>query len=239
MITFTQLEKMGRLGNQLFQISATMSLALKNNDSYGFYNWSYKNLFNLDFCFFETIEPKMTYKENGFHYTPIPYKQDMDLVGYFQSEKYFREHKNLIIETLTPRYESDPEDGLCGIHVRRGDYLNLKDYHYNLNLDYYHRAMSEVNAKKYIIFSDDIKWCKSNFIGKQFIFSEGKKEHEDLAIMAKKCEHMIIANSSFSWWGAYLNKNQNKIVIAPKTWFGPELKGHDTKDLLPENWIKI
>ena len=160
----------------------------------------------------------------------------MDLFGFFQSEKYFIEHKNLIKDLLTPTLEHSTKENLCGIHVRRGDYVNNPAY-VNLDMDYYNKAMSAINSSKYIIFSDDINWCKNNFKGSKFSFSESNDPVTDLALMAKKCEHIIMANSSFSWWGAYLNNNDNKKIIAPKNWFG-NLK-HDIKDLIPNEYIKI
>jgi hypothetical protein len=226
------------LGNSLFQCAATISLALDNNDSYGFPKWEYAPHFNLDFCFFDNINVVNSFQEPGFAYTKIPYKNNLDLKGFFQSEKYFINHKDMILDLLTPKYEVSPEDGFCGIHVRRGDYINLKDCYAQLGMDYYSMAMGKVKANRYVIFSDDIGWCKRNFIGNQFEFSENKQPHEDLAIMAKRCSSIIMANSSFSWWGAYLNKNPDKVIIAPNKWFGPKLP-HDTKDLIPNEWVRI
>lgn len=238
MITFSELGKLGRLGNQLFQISATIATALENNDSYGFPNWEYEEHFNLEHCFFENIKYEKVYHEANFHYSKIPYTKNLNLKGYFQSEKYFFEYKDLIKEYLTPKLKVKEEDGLCGIHVRRGDYLKLKDCYAQLDMSYYSGAMKKSGCNKFIIFSDDIDWCKQNFKGKQFEFSENKKPHEDLAIMINQCCGLVMANSSFSWWGAYLNKNTNKKIIAPCKWFGSKLP-HDIKDLLPYSWIKI
>lgn len=238
MITFSQLGKQGRLGNQLFQVACTVSTALSNNDSYGFYPWEYSKYFNLDFCYFDQIKFDKTYKEPCFHYSSIPYSPNMDLLGFFQSEKYFLNHKELIMDLLTPNLEAKEEEGLCGIHVRRGDYLNNPAY-INLNMDYYFKAINVVKSKKYLIFSDDIEWCKKNFKGDKFLFSNETNPVNDLTDMAKRCENMIISNSSFSWWGAYLNKNPNKIIVAPQKWFGPKLSDHNTKDLLPNSWVQI
>ena len=238
MITFSELGKWGRLGNSLFEIAATISLALKNNDSYGFPNWEYKDHFNLNYCYFNSIKVEKIYKEPCFQYKEIPYSKNLDLRGYFQSEKYFIEYKDLILDLLSPKYEVKPESGSCGIHVRRGDYLSLKDCYHQLDMLYYSKAIDRIKAKKYIIFSDDINWCKNNFKGSMFEFSESKTPYEDLAIMSKRCENLIIANSSFSWWGAYLNNNPNKIIIAPQKWFGPKLP-HNIQDLLPSEWYKI
>jgi len=241
MITFGDLGNLGRLGNQLFQISATISYALKNNDSYGFPTWKHEDHFDLKYCFFDNIKVEKTYAEPYFHYCEIPkisYKYNLNLSGYFQSERYFFEHRDLIKELLTPKIEIKRESGLCGIHVRRGDYVNLTDCYVQLGMDYYLEAMRRSGCNKFLIFSDDIWWCKQNFKGNQFEFSENKKDYEDLAIMAKRCEHNIMANSSFSWWGSYLNDNCDKKIIAPARWFGPKLQ-HNTKDLIPKEWILI
>ena len=88
-----------------------------------------------------------------------------------------------------------------------------------------------------MVFSDDIEWCKHNFIGEEFIFAEDTNPVTALSLQLS-CANNIIANSSFSWWAAYLNKNPSKIVIAPQKWFGPNL-AHDTKDLLPKEWARI
>ena len=237
MITFSNLGQMGRLGNQLFQMSTVIALATRHNDKYVFPPWKYENSFNLHSCFSSNIVSTETYREPSFTYTPIHYKPNINLFGYFQSEKYFAEHKNIISSLLTPKTVHSTIPGCTSIHVRRGDYLNLTKEYEQLDMNYYGGAMRITNSPRYMIFSDDIGWCKTQFVGNQFIFSEGKSEVEDLALMLS-CEHNIIANSSFSWWGAWLNKNPSKIVVAPHSWFGPALP-HDTKDLLPETWIKI
>ena len=93
------------------------------------------------------------------------------------------------------------------------------------------------NCDNFLIFSDDIVWCKNNFVGDKFIFIEGEEDYIDLWLMSL-CNHNIIANSSFSWWGAWLNKNNNKTVIAPKNWFGPNKK-LDPTDLYCKDWLVI
>ncbi len=237
MISFKQLGSMGRLGNQLFQIATTIALAERNNDKYIFPNWEYSKYFNLYDCFSDNINTSSTYLEPRFEYSPIPYKPNLNIQGFFQSDKYFIDHQDLIQQLLTPRIGFGINYDCTSIHIRRGDYLQLNQEYVQLNIDYYKRGMEITDTKNYIIFSDDIAWCKDNFKGKNIIFSEGKSPVEDLALMLS-CEKNIIANSSFSWWGAYLNKNPSKIVIAPQRWFGPKLS-HNIKDLLPEAWIKI
>lgn len=236
MISFRDLGQMGRLGNQLFQIAATIALAERNNDKYVFPRWEYENHFSLYDCFSTSIETTETFRETGFVYAPIVYRSNMNLNGFFQSEKYFEDQKDLIYYSLTPKIGFGIKYNHASIHVRRGDYLHLTNEYQQLNMDYYQKAMETIKAKNYIIFSDDINWCKENFRGDNISYAQGSVV-EDLALMLS-CEHNIIANSSFSWWGAYLNKNPSKIVVAPQHWFGPALP-HNTKDLIPDRWLKI
>ena len=94
-------------------------------------------------------------------------------------------------------------------------------------------------SDKYMIFSDDLDWCKATFVGEQFHFSEERDPVKDLGNMIS-CLNHIVANSSFSWWGAWLCPNEDKKVVAPKIWFGPKLAPtHDTKDLIPNKWIRV
>jgi hypothetical protein len=236
-ISFSELGKMGRLGNQCFQVAATVALALRNNDKYIFPNWEYEKFFNLSGCFATSIANTHTYTEPHFHYAPVPYQPNMDIRGYFQSWRYFDDCQDIIQNLLTPKIGYGIKYNHTSIHVRRGDYVGQPQNYISLGMDYYHKAMNIIKSKYYIVVSDDIEWCKKNFSGEQFIFSEGKSPVEDLALQIA-CEHNIICNSSFSWWGGCLNKNPSKIVVAPNKWFGPGLP-HNTQNLLPSAWIKI
>jgi len=102
---------------------------------------------------------------------------------------------------------------------------------------YYIKAMERLKDKTdvFVVFSDDIEWCKQNFSNAVFI--ENEKDYVEVYLMSL-CDNHIISNSSFSWWGAWMNKNENKTVIGPQIWFGPGI-GHRTSDILPDNWIKI
>ncbi len=237
-ITFSQLGKMGRLGNCLFQISTTIATAKQNKTDYLFPHWEYEKDFNLHSCFSSHINPTKTYQEKAFHYDPIPPTQHTDLVGYWQSWRYFESCKNDILNLFTPIHHFEREPGLCSIHVRRGDYLKFQDCHPLMEMNYYTRAMEKSGCQKFLMFSDDMEWVKKWFVGDIYEYSENTDPAVDLAMMVKRCESNIICNSSFSWWGAYLNQSQNKTVVAPQKWFGPKLP-HNTKDLLPEEWIKI
>jgi hypothetical protein len=177
------------------------------------------------------------------------------LVGYWQSEKYFQnvsqqirkdfsfalpiENENLEIAKQIERTNS------VSLHVRRGDYTNSKNTAtYNIcSLDYYNEAIKYITERTidpYLyVFSDDINWVKTNLkidLPCEFVdHNKGVNSFNDMRLMSF-CDHNIIANSSFSWWGAWLNSNKNKIVVAPSLWFA---NGTNEKDLTPQSWVKI
>lgn len=202
---------------------------------------------------------KYLLKEDSFEFNEIYKnwnKKNIYMIGYFQSEKYFKEIENIIKnefkiknELLSEKIKKITKElneiESVSIHVRRGDYvsnLSTNKYHGVLPIGYYKKAIDIINKKinnpTFYLFSDDIEWCKNNLkdLSNNMVFVEKQKDYEDLELM-KNCKHNIIANSSFSWWGAWLNENPKKIVIAPNDWFAN--KNINTKDLIPETWIKI
>lgn len=232
----------GRLGNKMFVIATAIAIAKDCGDECILPDWKYKDIFpNIKV---NSICVDNDYTEPYYHYTPIKYSNNMSLNGYFQSYKYFDSYKDVLLNyylkmNIRPELNNLYDyNNIISIHIRRTDYLNLKEYHTNLPTSYYISAIKTLShGKKILVFSDDIPWCKSVMTSKSFIFSEGLKDYEDLYVMSL-CKHNIIANSSFSWWAAYMNKNKDKKVIAPKQWFGPACK-HDTRDLIPKDWILI
>lgn len=251
---------MGGLGNQMFQVATATSLALDNDDEIIF---SHKNVGDMKhkrpsfyrenvykhINFTEFVKYKTVFKEREFSYSPIPYTPNMCIYGYFQSEKYFTHNRNhiqkLFIDNETymrvrNKYNNILKDTeIVSLHIRRGDYVNLQNYHPTCTLEYYCNAMELFPDVTYLIFSDDILWCKLNLpLGPKYIFIEGNEDYEDLYLMSM-CNHNIIANSSFSWWAAWLNENENKKVIAPQIWFGPSSNHLDTKDLYCEGWAVL
>ena len=129
------------------------------------------------------------------------------------------------------------------LHIRRTDYIANSDNHFNLPLYYYKAALEHFDSNRnVIVFSDDPAWCQEQdlFSDDRFMISENTDNRVDLCLMSL-CNDFIIANSSFSWWGAWLSQNKNKKVIAPVQWFGKTgyTKNHDTKDLIPNDWIRI
>ena len=129
------------------------------------------------------------------------------------------------------------------LHVRRGDYIKNAENHFNLPRAYYEAALSKFDANRnVIVFSDDPVWChdEGTFVDDRFIISENEDNRVDLCLMSL-CDDFIIANSSYSWWGAWLSTNKDKTVIAPAQWFGKTgyTKDHNTKDLIPNDWTII
>ena len=175
------------------------------------------------------------------------------LDGYFQSEQYFIKYQNQIrnefelladLKAMTTKTISHiQQTESVSVHIRRGDYVN-NPLHDTDKERFYKTAMALIEKQfenpVYFVFSDDIKWAKENFSANKetiFIdFNDASTNFEDLKLMSS-CKHNIIANSSFSWWGAWLNENPDKIVIAPKLWFNDN--SINSRDIIPESWIKL
>jgi hypothetical protein len=248
----------GGLGNYMFQVAAAYSLSIDNNDtlildekrSIKVHNdiSNYKNNIFRNFTF---GSPNISsyHNEPFFHYKEIPYQPNLLLSGYFQSEKYFVKNRKKILELfsiddysqeiINKKYNHINFNDSCSLHIRRGDYLRYPNIHPVCSTEYYEKSVNLINSKTILIFSDDLNWCKENlsFKDKDLIFIKNNPDYIDLWLMSL-CSENIIANSTFSWWGSWLNKNINKNTIVPNIWFGNKLN-HDTKDLIPDKWIKI
>jgi hypothetical protein len=198
-------------------------------------------------------------REPHFHFFPkaLHAPSNTYLDGYWQSEKYFSGIKEILQKEFTPNkplsagsallLERIKKEKLISIHVRRTDYVTIQhisQYHGACTAEYYQQAIEIISNKidnpSFIVFSDEPEWFRRNMrITYPVIYADentGKRNFEDLFLMSK-CAHNIIANSSFSWWGAWLNNNPVKNVIAPKKWFNNEFK--DTGDLIPGTWQRI
>lgn len=182
------------------------------------------------------------------------------LQGYWGSEKYFSNIKEEIRKEFTLREKiSDNSAMWCerikrenctvSMHIRRGDYINVaanKNIFESLQSEYYQKAINLIKEKcdvsAIFVFSNDILWCREHLkFDIPVYYVDGNDEdngHEDLYLMSQ-CTHNIIANSTFSWWGAWLNNNENKIVICPKRFYKLNDKWHDSTDLCPKEWISI
>ena len=239
MITFSRLGNYGRLGNQMFQYASIIGIAMKNNFDYCFplTGTEISKRFNLT-AKDETVRKKQVelYK---FSFEPKMFQlpDNLDYCGYFQTEKYFEHCEDFIRKEYSFKEEVTEvvdewfaEQEYVSVHVRRGDYLDISDVHPALSLDWYHEAMNYFPDKKFLIFSDDLDWCKQTFSGHEF--SPFDNEGQDMYAMSK-CNGHIIANSSFSWWGAWLGKGK---TIAPKIWFGPH-GPQDWQDIYCSDWV--
>jgi hypothetical protein len=265
MISHKSIGYSGRLGNQMFQYAALKAVSLKtgldyylpNNTNikydgaYDFTNnkWISYRLDLLD-CFdikCSLLDKKLPnlYQEQKFTFESEIYNiQDNTAIeGYFQSYKYFNDYKNEILKEFTfksvilekcKQFISQYPNSVA-IHVRRGDYVKHPGF-WTITPEYIQEALQYFNDDEYtfLIFSDDIEWCKHIF-PEGVIFVEGNNQFEDLCLMSL-CKHNIISNSSYSWWGAYLNQNENKRIIAPSNWF---TNPKPLNDLYPNNWIII
>lgn len=196
------------------------------------------------------IQTQNIYQEQSFHFdiNVFNINDNTDLHGYYQSDKYFNHCSDLIRAEFTFKKHIldkcidllSPYSNTVSIHVRRGDYVGLQNHHPLVTAEYYQSALMNYfgdNEYTFLIFSDDINWCKEVF-PEGVIFMEGNTQFEDMCLMSL-CKHNIIANSSFSWWAAWLNNNKDKKVIAPKNWFGPAYYHYNTNDLYPSNYIKL
>lgn len=243
MITCSVVGNMGRLGNQLFQIATTVAYALDNGQEYMFPRWDYQDYINLPIgtpiSYYEPVN------EINLRYNELPrHTCNVNLHGHFLSTKYFQHRKKELVDLLRPK---DIKCSVlpygvpsCSIHVRRGDYLNPEqlEAHGVMPMSYYEKAMDIVREKHpdviFYVLSDDITWCMENFKGCNFVHHE--KDIEDLIFMTR-CQHHIISNSTFGWWGAWLScHSYGKTVVAPRQWFA-KTEGWD--DLYEPYWTVI
>jgi hypothetical protein len=198
-------------------------------------------------------------RESGFPFEPAVLKapDNSYLIGYWQSEKYFPSVRAELLEDFTLKHEPDAANAktaaeiaavtAVSLHVRRGDYVtnaNAAKFHGMTSLEYYREAIKQmagqVKEPHFFVFSDDPGWCRENLkfdLPMTFVTNNsGDKGYEDMRLMSQ-CRHHIIANSSFSWWGAWLNPRADKIVLAPGRWFNDSTV--DTRDIYAQGWVKI
>ena len=263
MIGFNHLGIVGRLGNQMFQYAALRGIADKHGYDFTIPESDFNDEWN-DHQLFEVFDlPNLKNRgrvadkflqERQFNYDPELVEQcpdDVSLYGYFQTERYFSHIADSIKEDFTFKKDvvenckevmeelSEP----IALHVRRTDYVEKSQDHPPCSLKYYHEALKRFHEKRpVVIFSDDVKWCKEQEIFKpdRFLVSETDNNVYDLCMMTM-CDDYIIANSSFSWWGAWLSHNPDPTVIAPKKWFGDTgyTAKNNTEDICPDRWVKI
>jgi hypothetical protein len=278
------IELCGGLGNQMFQIFATLAYSFeykipfwfKNNKCFPSYTTRYPYwdslFFELKPYVYDEVPNKeiKLIKERVFNYCEIPFKnqtnENIVLSGYFQSYKYFDKHFKTIYDTLRfedkkinlkKKYAHLNFDKTISMHFRLGDYFNFPDIHPIVTYSYYYNSLKYIvlnnsekqnnfsvmyfhennNARDINIVNSVINTLRNEFQTVEFLESPEMSDWETLLLMSF-CKHNIIANSSFSWWGAYLNNNENKIVTYPHRWFGNGCS-HNTSDLCPQQWVCV
>ena len=189
-------------------------------------------------------------KRSSYFDASVFKNDDVYLDGYWQNELYFSDIREELLRDLTSissmselgvvYMEGIKKSNSVSLHVRRGNYLNLKNFNV-LDINYYMKAVEymrkNVEKPTFYIFSDDLEWCKNSlgFLDNCIFVDSTKTEIDDLKLMSF-CKHNIIANSSFSWWGAWLNQNCKKTVIAPKGWL---LNDPSSSNVILSDWVKM
>lgn len=239
----------GRLGNFLFSTAALISYAKKNrldfcvpartNDHY----WNPVYLQHL-------TSPRWRYndrhavilnEETGYRYADLAFQEEwryrqIEMRGYFQNPLYFEHDREDILKTFGYHWELNK--GFVSVHVRRGDYLTLTDKHPAVTVEWYLEAMSMFEGYQFIFFSDDIQWCKDTFAHRPDCSFHSGSEVEDLVALSH-CEHHINSASTFSWMGAWMNRNGEKRVVLPKQWLMPSHSNQWTEEIVPKTWTRI
>jgi len=198
-------------------------------------------------------------RERGFNYNSsyLNPEDENYMIGFFQSEKYFKNIRSLLLKEFTIQGDTSNyyktlakkitnTNCSCSIHIRRGDYLSDRyvKTHHVCDLEYFIRAISVVESKYldvvFFVFSDDINWAQSKFKKENLVFIDGDNRYpqEDMHLMSL-CKHNILSNSSYSWWGAWLNQNESKEIFIPKKWFKDETLEKQSVDIPCPEWKRV
>lgn len=283
-ISYDGLGSNGRIGNQMFQYASLRGIA--KNKGYDFLIPPENHGGKTNYCLFDCFK-MIGVQENNKGFGEFSNQHDdkdhfnfseelfnncpdnINLDGYYQTEKYFKNVEKEIRKDFQFKDEiynqcKEIIDGIGNpifLHVRRGDYVRVQQWHPLMSIEYYEEALKKFDKDvPVVVLSDDFRWCQEQEIFKpdRFFISEsdvkfnnkmqmgdGKMEHSlvgfwDMCLMSL-CDGAIIANSTFSWWGAWLQKNKNKKVITPnpKKWFGPMYSNWNMDDIIPESWEAI
>lgn len=262
MITYNTIGRHGRFGNQMFQYATLYAVAKENSYEFGVPSVNRSPDEYVDYCLpdcFKNLSAKDStgliqknyVKEKSFSFDEsiISIQDGTDISGYFQTEKYFKKYKNDLlkefdfyqdIKTKASKIRSSVTDPIISLHIRLGDYLYLTDSHPVCSEEYYKNALAELPKDVLIyIFSDDIYKASNIFksLDRKYIFPETNDKYVDMCLMTM-CDYHIMANSSFSWWGAWLSNS--KKIIAPSKWFGinPNMP-RDWSDIYCKEWILL
>jgi hypothetical protein len=262
----------GRMGNQLFVIATAYAHALDNDQDLAIPECNIGKLIagsaRLKIMSREALPvATTTHKEPHYNYDPLPRVHNPNVLalhGFFQSYRYFHHHRQAILDLFYPgdaiyedarRSMRELGSNLVALCVRRGDYVQKSDFHTVQPMSYYDNAVARFRGCQFAVVSDDIPWCKENLRYPNLSFVTEHDSWKKLWMMSF-CDHHIIANSSYHWWGAYLNRKPDKKsfwqggflnrkadkrVVAPRQWFGPaagQLQERSLK-MAPPAWPRI
>ncbi len=245
-------ELKGGMGNQMFEYAAGLAASIKDGSE-----------LKLNVAHFDLPNNPRIYSLGLWKgVTEELTREEPQMRGFYQSEKYFKGLRTLLLERFSPLFVMPEElsdvaailprisERSVFVTVRRGDYIGSKN-HFNLGMDYYEEVAKIIKKKVidpvFLVFSDDPEWCRTNFRmpGRTIIagnFDQTRPGHlgrEDAELwLMSRCRHGIMANSSYSWWGAYLNQREDGIVIAPKNWFTAE-SGLDSSEIILDRWTTL
>jgi len=251
---------MGGLGNQMFQISHAMCQGWKNNIPIIFKCESFTpmqanqptkyvdNIFrNITFLNFTSQTKRIN---TPWEYVDLSFdlESPIEFYGYFQSSKNFYgfgdrlselfQPTNEFIEKIYRDFSEIKKENTISIHIRRGDYLSIGAILPTIGKSYIDECLNKIGNYDHIfIFSDDVNWVKENLNYENSTIVDSLEDYEDLWFISL-CKINVMSNSSFSWWGTFLNKNKNKETYAPSIWFGPNGE-RNYSDIYENNWIKI
>ena len=223
----------------------------KINKSNKYFHWIAKKLQKMNISINEKF-----YEKNEFFFDEEIFSISKNSIdGYWQSYKYFEDIRETLINEFTLKEDLNLKNkdvlklinstNSVSIHIRRGDYLNVsknKSIYNVFGMEYYQKAINYIKENVenpcFFVFSDDINWCVENFTidNVHYVDANTTSNFECDMVLMSQCEHNIIANSTFSWWGAWLNNNENKEVVAPKKWINAL---NNINDILPKNWIRL
>ncbi|MBR2648435.1 MAG: alpha-1,2-fucosyltransferase [Sediminibacterium sp.] len=209
---------------------------------------------------FKTQPIVINEKSLEFNSSYLQIRNNRYLIGYWQSEKYFINIESFLRKELMIKIEPSAinlqilkeiktNNQSVSLHIRRGNYVNVESVnkvHGTTKLNYYYEAIKTIakicEQPVFYIFSDDINWAKENLkLSYKHVYidhNSAKKDYEDLRLMSA-CKHNILANSTFSWWGAWLNVNKEKIIIAPREWFADPEKNKESESIIPKTWVRL
>ena len=266
MISFNNLGNLGRLANQMFQYASLKGIARNRGYEFSIppanvfgkrdpvvatAELNIYDVFGLDKKNKVGLIPNQVLMERMHTFDVELFENcpdNIDIFGYYQTQKYFEHIEDEIRDDFT--FDSELIKSckefleytyvfrdVIALHIRRGDYVSNPN-HPSQSMEYYQRGLEMLPDLDVIVFSDDAEWCKQQeiFSSDRFSISEGNTTDADLCLMSM-CQYHVIANSSFSWWGAWLAKS--KKVIAPKNWFGGDCVNKDVSDMEFANWTWI